>query len=170
MIIYQYYDWSDFFIIFINNSKWNDIISNISIDFNIIDYSDIISWIFNLKLKILINNLLNKYIFEKMIIDISIIEFQKWDLSYIYILLIMNHNNKIRDIKDIDNIICIEIFDCNIDSNLYDIVINNMIHDSYDSIYSNLSYIKNEKYSKKYSWQFCDEIILNEEDYSIYWW
>ena len=62
----------------------------------------------------------------------------------------MNHDDKIRDIEDIDNIIYTEIPDYNINSNLYDIIISNMIHDSYDSIYSNLSYIKNEKCSKKY--------------------
>ena len=46
----------------------------------------------------------------------------------------MNHDNNIRDIKDIDDIIYTEILDHNIDSDLYDIVINIMIHDSYNSI------------------------------------
>jgi len=90
---------------------------------------------------------------------------------YIYIyLLIMNHNNKIKDIENVDDIIYTEIPDCNINLDLYDIVISNMIHDSYDLVYSNLSYIKDEKCSNRYSRQFCDEIISNEDDYSIYRW
>ena len=75
----------------------------------------------------------------------------------------MNQNNKIRDIKDINNIIYTEIFDHNIDSNLYDIIINIIIHDSYDS-----KCMIDEKCSKKYSRKFCDEMISNEDDYLIY--
>ena len=62
----------------------------------------------------------------------------------------MNYNDKIKDIKDIDNIIYTKILDHNINSLLYDIITRNMIYDSYNSIYLNLLYIKNEKYSKKY--------------------
>ena len=75
----------------------------------------------------------------------------------------MNQNDKIKDIKDINDIIYAKILDRNIDSNLYDIITINIIHDSYDS-----KYMINEKYSKKYSRKFCDEMISNEDDYSIY--
>ena len=63
----------------------------------------------------------------------------------------MNHDDKIRDIENIDNIIYIEIFDYNINSDLYDIIISNIIYNSCNLIYLNLLYIKNKKYSKKYS-------------------
>ena len=62
----------------------------------------------------------------------------------------MNHDNKIKDIENIDNIIYIKIFNYNINSDLYNIIINNIMHNSYDSIYLNSLYIKNKKYSKKY--------------------
>ena len=45
----------------------------------------------------------------------------------------MNHDNKIKNIENIDNIIYTEILDCNIDLNLYNIIINIMMHDSCDS-------------------------------------
>ena len=80
------------------------------------------------------NDLLKKYILEKIVIDIHIIESQKRDFSYIYILLIMNHDDKIKDIEDIDNIIYTKILNHNIDLDLYNIIINIMIHDSCDSI------------------------------------
>ena len=134
MIICRYYDRSDFFITFIYNSKWDEIISNIPADSIAADRLDIVSRVFNLKLKTLINDLLKKYILEKIIIDIHIIESQKRDFSYIYILLIMNHDNKIKDIKDIDNIIYTEILNHNINSDLYDIITNIIIHDSYNLI------------------------------------
>ena len=80
----------------------------------------------------------------------------------------MNYYNKIKNIENIDNIIYTEILDCNINSDLYDIIISNMMHDSCDSTYLNSLYMKNKKYSKKYSRQFCDKIMLNKENYSIY--
>ena len=100
---------------------------------------------------------------KKIIVDIHVIESQKRDFSYTYILLIMNHDNKIRDIEDIDDIIYTEILDHNIDSDLYNIIINIMIHDSCDS-----KCMINGKYSKKYPRKFCDEMISNENDYPIY--
>ena len=67
MIIYRHYDRSDFFITFIYNSKWDEISSNILIGSSAIDHLDIVSRVFNLKLKVLIDDLLNKYVLEKMI-------------------------------------------------------------------------------------------------------
>ena len=75
----------------------------------------------------------------------------------------MNHDDNIRDIKSIDDIIYAKIFDYNINSDLYDIITSNMMHDSCDS-----KCMINEKYSKKYSHKFCDKMISNEDDYSIY--
>ena len=103
-----------------------------------------------------------------MIIDVSVIEFQKRDLSHTHILLIMNHDDKIKDIEDIDNIIYTEILDHNIDPDLYDIVISNMMHDSCGLTHLNSPCMKDEKCSKKYPRQFCDEMISNEDDHSIY--
>ena len=80
----------------------------------------------------------------------------------------MNQNDKIRDIEDVDNIIYTEILDCNIDPDLYDIVINTMIHNPCDSAQSDSSCMIDEKCSKKYPRKFCDEMISNEDDYSIY--
>ena len=92
------------------------------------------------------NDLFKKYILEKIIINIHVIESQKQDFLYTYILLIMNQNDKIKDIEDVDDIICAEIFDRNIDSDLYDIVTINIMHDPCNS-----KYMINEKCSKKYS-------------------
>ena len=60
--------------------------------------------------------------------------------------MIINHNNNIKDIENIDDIIYIKILDYNINLDLYNIVISNIMHDSYDS-----KYMINEKYLKKYS-------------------
>ena len=80
----------------------------------------------------------------------------------------MNQDDKIRDVEDVDDIICAEIPDRNIDPDLYDIVTNNMMHDPCDRAYSDSSCMIDGKCSKKYPRQFCDETISNEDDYPIY--
>ena len=57
----------------------------------------------------------------------------------------MNHDDNIKDIEDIDDIIYAKIPDCSINSDLYDIVTSNMMHDSCDS-----KCMIDEKCSKKY--------------------
>ena len=54
----------------------------------------------------------------------------------------MNQNNKIKDIENINNIIYTKILDNNIDSDLYNIIISNIIHESCDSVYSKSLYIQ----------------------------
>lgn len=63
----------------------------------------------------------------------------------------MNHDDKIRNVENIDDIIHIEIFNHNIDSNLYNIIIHNMIYDLYDSMFLKTLCMKDEKCSKRYS-------------------
>ena len=168
MVIYRYYDRPDFFIIFTYNPTWDEITSNIPADSIAADHLDITSRVFNLKLKILMNDLLHKHVLERIVADIYVIEFQKRDLPHTHILLIMNQDDKIRDIEDVDDIIYAEIPDRNIDPDLYDIVTSNMMHDPCDSVYPKLSCMKDGKCSKKYPRQFSDETISNEDDYSIY--
>ena len=80
----------------------------------------------------------------------------------------MDRDDKIRDIESIDDIICAEIPDRNIDPDLYDIVTSNMMHDACDPVYSDSSYMKDGKCSKRYPWEFCNETISNEDDYPVY--
>src|SRR5947207_15658414 len=96
MAICRHYGRPDFFITFICNPKWDEITSNIPAGSTTADRPDIVSRVFNFKLKILMNDLLKKHILGKTIIDIHVIESQKRDLSYAHILLIMNHDDNIR--------------------------------------------------------------------------
>lgn len=66
---------------------------------------DIITYIFNLKLKIFIYNFLNYYIIKEIIKQIYIIKFQKKKLFYIYILFIIYFNNYIKYKNNINRVI-----------------------------------------------------------------
>ena len=128
MAICRHYGRPDFFITFTYNPKWDEITSNIPAGSSATDRPDIVSRVFSLKLKTLVNELLKKHVLGKTVADIYVVEFQKRGLPHAHILLIMDHDDKIRDVEGIDNIICAEIPDRNIDPNLYDIVTSNMMH------------------------------------------
>jgi len=50
----------------------------------------------------------------------------------------------------------------------FDTVWRSMMHGPYGTFMPNASYMKNEKYSKRYSWSFQENTIENEDSYSIY--
>ena len=62
----------------------------------------------------------------------------------------MDHDNKIRDIESINNIICTEIPDCNIDPDLYDIVTTNIMCGPCGPAHLDVLYMKDDKYLKSY--------------------
>ena len=150
MAICRHYGRADFFVTFMCNPKWDEITSNIPTRSSPTNHPDIVSRIFNLKLKALIDDLLNKYVLGKTVANVYIIEFQKQGLPHAHILLIMDHDDKIRDVKCIDNIICAEIPDHNIDPDLYNIVVRNMMYGPCGPTYSDSSCMKDGKCSKRY--------------------
>src|SRR5205814_6679883 len=92
------------------------------------DHPDIVCRVFNLKLKALMDDLLKKHVLGHVVADVFTIEFQKRGLPHVHILLIMDHEDKIRDAEGIDDIICVEIPDYAVDPSLYEVVISNMMH------------------------------------------
>ena len=168
MAICRHYGRPDFFITFTCNPKWDEITSNIPAGSTAADRPDIVSRVFNLKLKALIDDLLHKYVLGRTVADVYVVEFQKRGLPHAHILLIMDHDDKIRDVEGIDNIICAEIPDRNIDPNLYDIVTSNMMHGPCGPTHSDSPCMKDGKCSKRYPQEFCDETISNEDGYPVY--
>ncbi|TMI79656.1 MAG: hypothetical protein E6H10_14970 [Bacteroidetes bacterium] len=168
MAICRHYGRPDFFVTFTCNPKWDEIISNIPAGSNATDHPDIVSRVFNLKLKALIDDLLHKHVLGKTVADVYVVEFQKRGLPHAHILLIMNQDDKIRDLEDIDDTICAEIPDRNIDPDLYNIVSRNMMHGPCGSGYPNSPCMTDGKCSKRYPRQFCDETMANEDGYPIY--
>src|SRR5436190_2993989 len=128
MAICRHYGRADFFITFTCNPMWDEIISNIPACSAATDRPDIVCRVFNLKLKALIDDLLNKHVLGKTVADVLTIEFQKRGLPHAHILLIMDPDDKIRDVEGIDKIICAEIPDRIRDPDLYDVIISNMMH------------------------------------------
>ncbi len=67
--------------------------------------------VFKLKLKSITNDLFVKGIFEKVISYIHMIEFQKRELLYAYILMILAPEDRPNSPEDFNNLVCAEIPD-----------------------------------------------------------
>ena len=87
MAICRHYGRPDFFITFTCNPKWDEITLNIPAGSTAADRPDIVSRVFNLKLKALMNDLLKKHVLGKTVADIHVIESQKLGLPHAHILL-----------------------------------------------------------------------------------
>ena len=92
------------------------------------DRPELISRVFNMKLKVIFNDFLKENIFGKVLAYLYTIEFQKRGLPHAHILLILNRSYKPKTTADYDTIISAEIPDKNRDPNTYETVVRSMIH------------------------------------------
>ena len=169
MAICRHYGRADFFITFTCNPQWEEITANLPPGFSASDRPDIVARVFNLKLKALLDDLLQKHVLGIPVAEVYTIEFQKRGLPHAHILLILNNDDKIRDVEFLDNIICAEIPDRNVDPDLYNVVTTNMMHGPCGVTHPNSPCMKGgPKCTKKFPRNFCDETMAHEDGYPIY--
>ena len=77
MAICRHYGRADFFIIFTCNPQWEEITANLPPGFKASDRPDIVARVFNLKLKALLDDLLDKHVLGTSVAEVYTIEFQK---------------------------------------------------------------------------------------------
>src|SRR6266536_403948 len=73
------------------------------------DHPDIISYIFNMKLKAMLKDILKENIFEKVLAYLYTIEFQKRSLPHAHMLFILAQEHKPQTVTDYDTFISAKI-------------------------------------------------------------
>ena len=121
-----------------------------------------------MKLKVIFNDILKENISEKVLAYLYTIEFQKYGLSHIYVLFILAQPYNPKTVTDYNAIISAEISDKNINPNTYNTITRLIIYGLYDIFNLNASYIKDEKYFKRYPQNFQENTTENEDGYPIY--
>nr|CAD2209450.1 unnamed protein product [Meloidogyne enterolobii] len=111
----------DLFITFTCNPNDPDILKCLFKDQTASDRPDIVTRVFNLKKKYLLELILNENIFGKVIGYCWVIEYQKRGLPHIHLLITLEQKDKWHNTNDIDNFISAEIPDRNKDSELYNL-------------------------------------------------
>ena len=104
----------DLFITFTTNPKWPEIKCELKEFQDANDRPDLISRVFNLKLKSLFVDTLEKHVLGKVVAHIYVIEWQKRGLPHAHILLCLSESDKIKTIQDVDSLVSAEIPDSSI--------------------------------------------------------
>ena len=126
--IYRRLDKLDYFIIVTYNPHKPEILRECPLGTTAADRFNVTNRVFILKLKAILDRLLNHHILGQVIGHTYVIKFQKRGLPHAYILLIIHPDDRIQTIADIDNIIRAEIPNKNEDLELYTLVLKYIIY------------------------------------------
>ena len=118
----------DIFLTMTANPKWPEIQDNLLPHQNASDRPDIISRVFNLKLKELLDDLLERHVLGHVTAFVYTIEFQKRDLLHAHLILFLADADKPRTTQDVDRLVSAEIPDPQVQPEFHDTVKRHMMH------------------------------------------
>lgn len=153
------------------SSKWREITENVNENESTFDHPDIITRVFNEKVKVLIFEIVDNKLFGKVIAYIFVIEFQKRGFPHIHLLIYLADEDKIRNCEQVDRIVTAEIPDKNKYPKLYELVKQFMIHGPCGNQNKNSPCMdeKKEKCLKNFPKEFIEETVYNDTfGYPIY--
>ncbi|GFQ91141.1 ATP-dependent DNA helicase [Trichonephila clavata] len=155
----------DLFIAFTCNPKWPEIVHLLNHGQKSHDRHDIIARAFRVKVKHMMKLLSKGCIFGNVRCHMYTVEWQKRGLPHVHILLWLE--DKIRP-ESIDEVICVELPDSNIDPALYEIIRTTMIHGPCGHINKSSLCMLNGTCTKKYLRCFREETQTGEDGYPLY--
>jgi hypothetical protein len=150
----------DLFITFTANPKWPEIINELAAGQEPNDRPDLISRVFKIKLKELIDDILVRHVFGIVNAHIYVIEWQKRGLPHAHILIVLDEADKIKTTLDVDNIVSAEIPDKNLNPQAFNTVTTSMMHGPCGPGYPNAPCMVNGKCSKGFPKAYCAETYL----------
>lgn len=159
------YGGADLFITMTTNPKWPEIENNLLTGQASYDRHDLISRVFHLKQKRLIDLLTKEKIFGSVRCYMFSIEWQKRGLPHSHNLLWLEE--KVRP-NEIDRLISAEIPNPDTDPILHRIVKTNMIHGPCGTFNSSSPCMKEGRCTKRFPKKFCDETVTGENGYPWY--
>ncbi len=130
MIIAHHFKKSIMFVTCTANLHWSEIIAALELNQKVENQSNIVTQVFHEKIKTLLQNLKTQY--NQYLDIVWTIEYQKHDLPHIHILLFLHQENNFLERACMNELICAELLNFNIDLNksLRRIVKSQLMHDS----------------------------------------
>ena len=107
-------------------------------------------------------------IFEKVLAYLYTIEFQKRRLPHAHILIILAQEHKPQTIADYDTLIFAEIPNKDSDPLTFETVQKSIMHGPCGTLMPNTPCMRDGKYSKRYTRNFQESTIENEDGYPLY--
>jgi len=128
MAIYRWARCSDAFVTFTCNPQWLEIKGALLLGQQPQDQPDLVTRVFKIKLKELINDIHKKHILERTITGIYVIEFQKHGLLHAHILIFFTEDYKPHMVEDVDHMISVELLNSKTNKLAYETVARCMMH------------------------------------------
>ncbi|CAN1158085.1 ATP-dependent DNA helicase PIF1 [Linum perenne] len=168
--ICQYFGNPHLFITFTCNSQWPEIVEAFSDTIG--PHSEckphIVARVFEMKLRLMKDQLDRNHFFGQTIAGLHTIEFQKRGLPHVHILSWLDPINMITEVDHIDSIISAELPDPEIDPLGYETVTKFMLHGPCGAANLNSPCMKNGVRSKGFPKAFCSTTTTDQFGYVVY--
>lgn len=167
MAIVRKFGKPDLFVTFTCNPKWPEIENELGEFQQANDRPDIVVRVFKMKLKELLNDILEKDVLGKVVAHIYVVEFQKRGLPHAHMLFILDNESK-PQVDEYDMLVSAELPDHTINPLAYETVTKCLIHGPCGTINRNSSCMVDGKCSKGYPKQFIEVTSAAANGYPVY--
>ncbi|KAI5419734.1 hypothetical protein KIW84_043772 [Lathyrus oleraceus] len=150
------------------NLSWSEITSELLPFQTPQDRPELLTRIFRSKFEKLKDDVINKGVLGKVKSYMYVTEFQKRGLPHVYMLLVLESNDKLRDPKDYDSMVRAEIPKLECEPQLYEAVVRHMIHGPCGIINRKSLCMKDGHCKKRYPKHFLDETRQGTDSYPEY--
>jgi hypothetical protein len=155
----------DLFITMTCNPQWPEITENLAPGQTTQDHPDLVARVFRLKLSTLLEDILTNGVLGRVVAHMYVIEFQKWGLPHVHILIIFAAADKPITTEDIDSIVSAQIPDQNLYPELSETIVSCMLHRPYGHANVNAPCMVDGECSKLYPKELRDETIITADKY-----
>jgi hypothetical protein len=167
MVICRWAGCSDAFVTFTCNPQWLEIKRALLFGQQPQDRPDLVTQVFKIKLKELVNDIHKNHILGPTIVGIYVVEFQKCGLSHAHIFIFFIEDYKPHTVEDVDRMMNVELLDFETNKLAHGTVIRCMMHGPCGAAFSNAPCMEESK-CKKNIHVSSSETVTNVNGYPIY--
>ena len=150
------------------NPKWAEITHELLPGQTAADRPDLVSRVFQLKKKALLNAIVKDGIFGAPVAHVYVIEFQKRGLPHMHLLIFLKKEYKLATAQIIDSVISAEWPDPNTQPHLFNVVKKYMVHGPCGALNKNAPCMKDGKCIHGYPKNFQSQTTINQDGYPYY--
>ena len=168
LAINQYYGGADLFTTATADPNWPEIKNALSLGQKSSDRPDLIVRVFHAKMAAMTKDICKNGIMGRTVTHVYTIEFQKWGLPHMHMIIFFHPDSKLKSPEDVDSLISVEFPDKNTWTWAFELVKKYMVHTPCTGN-PDSPCIKdlNAGCSKSFPKPFRDQTSINEDLYSV---
>jgi hypothetical protein len=158
----------DAFVTFTCNLQWLEIKRALLFGQQSQDRPDLVTRVFKIKLKELINDIHKNHILGRTIAGIYVVEFQKRGLPHAHILIFFTEDYKPHTVENVDRMISVELPNSETNKLAHETIARCTMHGPCGAAFPNAPCMEESKCKKQYPRKFQSETMTNVKGYPIY--